>query len=219
MIRRAVTSSLAAGVIALIAAAPALAAPPDNPVSGDPRATAYPGNVTTCAQVAEVDKKFNGTTEVEVKFIIDPTNKFVTITSVPDDIELVGTIVKGGPAFNVYPGNVRELLHSPLVGEGDKNIPTISHWFACGKKKTTTSSSKPSETSPSTPPSSSSSSSSSSNGNTTTTSPAAQGSNGTSGTGLANTGVSTTGPLVGGSALVLIGGGLLYWLRRTRRQG
>jgi LPXTG-motif cell wall-anchored protein len=223
MIRRvgvAATSSLAAGVIALVAAAPVVAHA-DSPVSGDPRATAHEGNATTCDQAGLL-----GST-VTVGFIIDPTNKFVTITSVPSNIELTGTVVKGGNNFNVYPPDARTLLHSPLVGNGDKNIPTISHWFACGIEKNTSSSSMPpspssssskppsSSSSSSKPPTSSSSSTSSGSATTTTTTtPAAQGS---SGTGLASTGFSATAPLVAGGALLLIGGGLLYLLRRTRK--
>lgn len=214
MIRRvgmAATTSLVAGVLALVAAAPALATPKDDPpVSGDDRATAYPGNVTKCSQVPSL----KGTEEITVKFTITDDNKYVTITSVPEGFELAGTVVKGGDNYNVYLGDVRTRLHSPLVGKDDKNIPEISHWFACGKKTPPSSSKPPSS---SVPPSSSSSSSSSSNGNaTTTTTPAGQGSTGSD---LADTGATTTGPLIAGSALLLTGGGLLYWLRRTRQRG
>jgi hypothetical protein len=87
------------------------------------------------------------------------------------------------------------------LGKDDKNIPDVSHWFACGKKKTTSSSSQATTTTRTTNPG---------NGGTTTTSPAAQGSAGAvSGDELANTGFSATGPL--------IGGGLLLILRRTCR--
>src|SRR5689334_11762316 len=124
-------TALSAGALALLAALPAAAAPPDAPVSGDARATVHAGNITECPTGSIV----------KVGATVDPTNTFVTITSVPADVELISIIVKGGPAYNVYPPTALTQLHSPLVGKDDKNIPTISHWFACGTKKTTTSSS------------------------------------------------------------------------------
>jgi hypothetical protein len=123
--------------------APAGAVPQaDTPVSGDPRATAYAGNATDCA-----DAGLPGEV-IDVEFTIDATNTYVTITSVPDGYVLTGVVVKGGPAYNVYVGDVRTDLHAPLVSSGKP--AQISHWFACGTAASPTS--PPS--SPTTPPSS-----------------------------------------------------------------
>jgi LPXTG-motif cell wall-anchored protein len=199
-------TALSAGAFALLAALPAAAAPPDAPVSGDARATAHAGNITTCPTGSIV----------KVGATVDPTNTFVTITSVPADVELISIIVKGGPGYNVYPAGALTQLHSPLVGKDDKNIPTISHWFACGTKKSVSSSSNAS-----TPPSSSTPGGG--NGSTGGTGTGGPGGSGTGGSGtetnadLANTGFSATGPLIGAGALLLAGGALLFTVRRRQR--
>src|SRR5712691_7173720 len=64
-------------------------------VSGDPRAVAYSGNATTCAEAGLPGDI------VQVGYTIDATNTYVTITSVPDGTALTGVVVKGGPAYNV----------------------------------------------------------------------------------------------------------------------
>src|SRR5262245_37228514 len=131
MIRRvgiAATTSLVAGVLALVAAAPALAAPKkDDPVSGDPRATAYSihetENPTKCADVASLagsgDLQVTGTSKDSVH---------LNITSVPEGFELTGVVVKGSDAYNVYLGDVRTELHAPINASGGP--AGISHWFA-----------------------------------------------------------------------------------------
>jgi hypothetical protein len=109
-------------------------------VSGDPRATAHAGNVTDCA-----DAGLPGEV-IDVGFTIDATNTYLTITSVPDGSVLTGVVVKGGPAYNVYVGDVRTDLHAPLVSSGKP--AQISHWFACGTAASPTSP----PPSPTTPP-------------------------------------------------------------------
>jgi hypothetical protein len=136
--------AVAAGVALLaggLLAAPVGAAPGDPPESGDPRATAFAGNATTCA-----DANLPGEI-ITVGFTIDATNRFVTITSVPDGLTLTGVVVKGGPAYNVYVGDVRTALHAPLGPNGQP--AGISHWFACGI--TATSSPTPTPTPTTTP--------------------------------------------------------------------
>ena len=124
--------------------APAGAVPQaDTPVSGDPRATAYAGNATDCA-----DAGLPGEV-IDVGFTIDATNTYVTITSVPDGFVLTGVVVKGGPAYNVYVGDVRTDLHAPLVSSGKP--AQISHWFACGTAASPTSPPPSPTTPPSTP--------------------------------------------------------------------
>jgi hypothetical protein len=204
----AVSTTLAAGVLSLAIAVPASATPPpkDPPPSGDDRATSHAGNATTCAEA-----NLAGTIIAHGE---DLTVTHIDVT-VPAGYELTGTVVKGGDGYNVYPPTALTGLRSPDNNGGQ--VPTISHWFACAIKKDTSSSTNP----PTNPPGSSSSSSSSSapgGGAAATTSPAAQGSV-VSSTALADTGFSATAPLVGAGALILLGGGLLLALRRTRRRG
>jgi hypothetical protein len=115
----------------------------DAPPSGDPRATSYAGNAVDCD-----DAGLPGTV-VTVSFTIDATGRFVTITGVPEGTALTGVVVKGGDAFNVYLSAPWTALHAPLVG-GGKNIPEISHWFACGITSTTSPTTPP--VTPTTPP-------------------------------------------------------------------
>ena len=221
MIRRvgiAATSSLVAGVLALLAAAPALAAPKkDDPVSGDPRAKAYSqhdtGNPTKCADVASLA----GTLDVQVTGTSDD-GVHLNITAVPAGFELKGVVVKGSDAYNVYLGDVRTDLHAPINASGGP--AGISHWFACGIKKTETppTNNPPGDQPPGNQPPGNTNPGNGGTGGTGNT-PAAQGSNAAAtDAGLANTGASITLPLIAGGALLLLGGGLLYGLRRTRRQ-
>jgi hypothetical protein len=126
-------AALAAG--ALLGLAGTATATPDlaSPVSGDDRATAHEGNAVErdCAEL------FPGSAPVAVGDLtveVDGSNTNLDITAA-DGVEVVGVVVKGGPAYNVYaPGDLGELpwldLHSPLVPSGKP--AQISHWFACG---------------------------------------------------------------------------------------
>jgi hypothetical protein len=215
----AVSTTLAAGVLSLAIALPASATPPpkDTPISGDDRATPHGGNTTVCDDPEDPNDANLPGDIVTVSFVYvynDEKEKIkVTITSVPSDIQLTGIVVKGAPGYNVYPPSALTDLRSPQNPGGQ--IPAISHWFACGIKKDTSSS-------PNNPPSSSSSSSSSSapagGSSSSSSAPAAQGSV-VSSTELADTGFSATAPLTGAGALIVLGGGLLLALRRTRRRG
>jgi hypothetical protein len=193
---------LAGGLLA----GPTGAAPADPPQSGDPRATAVAGNATTCAGAGLPGVK------VTVGATVDATNTYLTITSVPAGVTLTGVVVKGGPAFNVYAGDQRTMLHAPLVPSGKP--AQISHWFACGTDRTTTTSAPPTTTAPptetSSPPSSSSAASSTAPASGSSTTQPAAGQAGLPPEGnLAATGT-PVGPLLGlGGLLVLAGVGLL----------
>lgn len=229
---RASLRALGAGVLTTVAAVVVLgvsgtagAQPGDQPVSGDDRATAYPGNVKQddCAAAGLAG------TAVDVEAtIVD--NTYITITSVPSGITLTGVVVKGSPGYNVYPAGYLDELHAPLAGQSGKPAE-ISHWFACGTEGDTTTTSTTTTTSGTTTTTVTS--------GTTTTETTTSGS-GTTTTGvsgttestttsaavtttttvaggdddLASTGASVIGYLVGALLLLSLGGGLLYLNRR-----
>jgi hypothetical protein len=102
--------------------------------SGDPRATSFDGNVTTCADVAGLA----GDT-VDVTSNVDETNTYLNITAIPSDVTVTGVVVKGANGYNVYlPGALPShlgdlpwlLLHAPINASGSP--ATLSHYFACG---------------------------------------------------------------------------------------
>ena len=112
--------------------------------SGDPRATAYAGNATTCSggqNPAELPGDIIAVTSSE-----DGT--YIDVAAVPHGVTVTGVVVKGGDAYNVYlPGALSGLpwmdLHAPLNGSGQP--AGISHWFVCA---TETEQSTPVETTP-----------------------------------------------------------------------
>lgn len=222
--RAAVVAAFTAGALFGIAGTASATPNTEPPVSGDDRATAHEGNVVGkhCPDL------FPGSQVIakgDLTFETDGSNTYLDITAVADGVEVVGVIVKGGPAYNVYePADLGELpwldLHSPLVPSGKP--AQISHWFACGVKDTTTTTTNPTssasetETSPTSTPGGEEPSSSTAATDTTpdtTTSedvaPAAQESE------LADTGVDA-GWLVALGAALLLGGGALLFLMRTR---
>ncbi|HEY9390677.1 MAG TPA: hypothetical protein VIR27_13060 [Mycobacteriales bacterium] len=114
------------------------------PDSGDSRAISYAGNATTCADIG-----LGGATPYDDDYLqgsgyaaLNNDKTKVTISGLPDGVTLTAIVVKGGDGYNLYTPGERGLgeslpytdLHSPLVGQG--NIPTISHWFACGTQTT-----------------------------------------------------------------------------------
>ena len=220
----ALTSAVAGAVLF---ATPALAQPSGDPVAGDDRATAHPGNVVA----ADCDELYPGSHDVTGDLTATDDGTYIDITAVADGVEVLGVIVKGGPAYNQY--DVADLgalpwldLHSPLNSSGKP--AGISHWFACGigestttttttttgttteTTTTTTTGSSSSETSTTTD---SSGSESSSAAVTTTTSvdvsPVAEDDD------LASTGFNG-GWLVALAAGLLIAGGAVLLLLRTR---
>ncbi len=218
--RSLVVASCAVGV--LVGTATFASASPDRvPVSGDDRATARGGNVVG----KDCPSLFPGSTPVaqgDVEFQGGDNTAGVDITSVPDGIEIVGVIVKGGPAYNVYaPSDLGELpwrgLHAPLVPSGQP--AAVSHWFVCGVGGGATSSPTDTPTDTPTEPTDTPTSTATEEaepgagapaepGTSEEVSPAAQ-------EDLAATGVEA-GPLVALGATLLLGGGALLFVLRTR---
>ncbi|WP_447005979.1 hypothetical protein ACRAKI_05610 [Saccharothrix isguenensis] len=233
-------ATLAAGVLAAGASAqPA-------PESGDPRATAVAGNVdigqpgNACEVVG-----LPGTeaTMPEGTFTSDGT--YIDITAFPPGTVVTGVVVKGGPAYNVYPaGNLGPLpwldLHSPLSGSG-KNPAAISHWFVCvdvpattttaptTTMPTTITTAPTTTTAPTVTTTSPGVTTTTHPATTTTTTPAMATTTTTKHAGvgvpgsdddLAATGFNALWLLIGGSALVATGGAVLLaskFRRRARR--
>lgn len=130
----ALTSAIAGAVLF---AAPAIAQPDDDPVSGDDRATAHSGNVVAAA----CDDLYPGSHDVTDDLTTTDDGTYLDVTAVADGVEVLGVIVKGGPAYNQYDvaglGALPWLdLHSPLNSSGKP--AGISHWFACGVGESTT---------------------------------------------------------------------------------
>jgi hypothetical protein len=141
---------LIAGAVVCVAAPfageiAASAATTSTPTSGDQRATAYPGNIhdgktSACSQLG-----FDSDTEVGVDssagystgdYSVTSDGSNLTVSALPADTQVDVLVVKGGDAYNVYPGSVFTSLpvsglHAPMVGEAQDNVPTISHWFLC----------------------------------------------------------------------------------------
>jgi LPXTG-motif cell wall-anchored protein len=215
--RSLIVASTAAGVLFGLTAFAAASPPDRTPVSGDDRATAHPGNVVA----ADCSSLFPGSTAVaqsDIDFTGGDNTGGVDITAVPDGVTVVGVVVKGGPAYNVY-SDLGDLpwtgLHAPLVPSGKP--AAVSHWFVCGTGKSETST--PTETPTDTPTES-----------PTSTAPEGQGSGGGAATAtstsedvasaadeeeLAETGFEA-GPLVALGAMLLLGGAALVLVRRGR---
>jgi LPXTG-motif cell wall-anchored protein len=151
----------------------------------------------------------------DIQFTGGDNTDGVDITGLPEGVTIVGVVVKGGPAYNVYPNLgalPRKGLHAPLVKSGKP--AAVSHWFACGTGKTETST-PPTDTSTVTPTTTPSEGEGSGGGGATATSasedvsPAAQEEE------LAETGVET-GPLLALGVAMLLGGGALVLVMRGR---
>lgn len=216
--RTLVVTALATGVVFGFASTATAEGNQDDPVSGDDRATAHAGNVTD----ADCPELFPGSTSItfaQDDFETDQSNTYLTINGVPDGIDVVGVIVKGGPQYNRYePDSLGDLpwadLHAPLVPSGKP--AQISHWFACGVESSETST-PPTETTTDTPPTSSESEqpgstsppASSDSEVSEDVSPAADEQE------LAETGFNG-GWLVALGAMLLLGGGALLYTVRMR---
>jgi|SRR5215217_4503653 len=116
------------GVLFLVLAPMALAQEVP-PVSGDERATAYPGSVPPgdCQDGGQPIPEANLTFSIEAE-------TYLTITAVDEGYTVESVFVKGGDATNLYSGLPTdppyEDLHSPLNSLGQP--AQISYWFACG---------------------------------------------------------------------------------------
>jgi len=220
--RRFVASMTAAasGAAAMLAMAGVGVAAPENPAppSGDERAVSYSGNVVA----ADCPTLWPGSTAVEVDATITDET-YITITEIPDGVEIVGVVVKGGDGYNVYEADSEllspwVLLHAPLAGNSE-GPAAISHWFVCGVTEQSTST-----TTSTTPPTSSTSGTTTSSTTTSSTtessSPTGEPSTSVTTTSMAAVPVvndedlASTGANVGwlvllGGALLLAGGALL----------
>ncbi|OXM67993.1 LPXTG cell wall anchor domain-containing protein [Amycolatopsis vastitatis] len=196
-------------------------------VPGDDRATGTVGNATKCSDIG-LGKAIDVSDQLEVT---GGTSKdqFLTVTGVAKGVTVGAIVVKGGNEYNTYvPGKKGlsatppwEKLHAPMVGRDFKNVPAISHWFACGVKKDTppetttppTKTSTPATTKPSAPVSETSVSP------TKTTAPAVAPAGNESGTGggLANTGFDNSWLIWVAGLLLVAGGGLLALLKFRRK--
>lgn len=226
--RRYLLAALTAAVAVTFFAGTAAAQPDDDPVSGDPRATAHRGN----AVGKDCPTLYEGSTVVatgDLTFSVDDSKTYLDITAVDDDVEIVAVIVKGSEAYNEYlPAGLGGLpwldLHSPLASSGKP--AQISHWLACGVKETTTttttteststtSSTTSTTSSTSTTDTSTPSSSSSSTSVTTTTTTSVNVAPAADEDDLASTGFSG-GWLIALAAFLLLGGAALLLVTRLR---
>lgn len=213
-------SSALAG--AVLFAAPVAAQPSGDPVSGDTRATAHAGNVVA----ADCATLFPGSQDISGDLTVTKDDTYLDVTAVADGVEIVGVIVKGGPAYNVYaPADLGDLpwsdLHSPLVPSGKP--AAISHWFACGvgastTTTATTTTTTDTSTSATTTTTTSDSSSPESSGAEVTTTTSADVASAAQDEDLASTGFNG-GWLVALAAGLLIAGGAVLVLLRTRARG
>lgn len=196
---------LAAAVVAagalLLSVMPAIAGPGDPLDSGDPRATAYPGNI-------QANKDGCATAGLAGDVILedgDPSGTYFDLPEIPEGVTLTGVVVKGGDAYNVYVGSDPELmtdLHAPINPSGGP--AGLSHWFACGTEEEESSTTTTTE-------------STTSSEQTTSSGTAAGGAVGggaVGGAGLAETGAAVGPSLLVAGLLVLLGAGLVLASRR-----
>jgi LPXTG-motif cell wall-anchored protein len=221
--RRFLASAAVAAVASLAFAPIALAAPAKPaPTTDDTRAVAYDDNLASDWPTACSVGGLTGTVIAtdKITFTGGKDKPDVDISAVAPGVTVTGVVVKGGDAYNIYlaaglgatlPWND---LRSPFNNGG--NIPTISHWYACG---TVTVAEQPpghgqppkQEQPPTTTVTSPASSSSTAAPSTSvTTSPAAAAGE------LASTGFGSAWLLGLGAALVAAGAAVLLVLRRRR---
>jgi LPXTG-motif cell wall-anchored protein len=142
----------------------------------DPRATVVSGNVTTCAAVGYgsdlqlgADSSSGGTAN---DIVVTNNGTYLQVSN--SGTYLIDVIiVKGGDAYNVYPGTVTSNLRGPLNDGG--NIPAIGHWFLCyhaGEATTTTTAPTTTTTAPTTTTTAPATTTTTEPATTTTTEPA-----------------------------------------------
>lgn len=200
----------------LLSAAGTAFATPDKepPVSGDPRASAHPGNAKA-QECAELFPGSEAVDEADLTVETDGSGTYLDITAVADGTEVVGVIVKGTPAYNRYDaadlGDLPWLdLHAPLASSGEP--AQISHWFACGVAAGPTSTTPPTTTTTESPATSAPATTPGGEGPASTSVPV---DNAADEEALAETGFAA-GWLVPLGAALLLGGGLMLFLMRTR---
>ncbi|WP_439383501.1 LPXTG cell wall anchor domain-containing protein [Amycolatopsis lexingtonensis] len=193
----------------------------------DDHATAVPKNASKCEDVKLGGQDlptsvvtFTGGTEKD---------QYLNITKVAEGVTITAIVVKGGDGYNLYVPGAKGLpdtppwnkLRSPL--NGGRQLPTISHWFLCGKKtekptETTTAPTRPTKPTETTKPSAPASSETVAP-TSSTTAPAAVPAGNESGTGggLANTGFDNSWLIWIAALLLVAGGGLLALLKFRRK--
>src|SRR5436305_8855706 len=186
----------------------------------DDRANPVPKeNVTNCDQA---NQPGNTLDKSDVTFTGGGQNgKELSISAVKEGVTVTAIVVKGGDGYNVYvPGKKGlsdsapwEKLISPR--NGGRQVPTISHWFLCGKKEETkpTETTKPTDTAK---PTATRTSTPSTSDTSTTAAPAGNNAGG-SGGGLANTGFNNMWLVWVGGLLLVAGGGILGFLKFRRK--
>ncbi|MEV6827244.1 LPXTG cell wall anchor domain-containing protein [Amycolatopsis sp. NPDC051102] len=200
-------------------------------VPGDDRATGTVGNATKCTDIG-LGKAIDVSDQLEVTGG-SSKDQYLTVTGVAKGVTVAAIVVKGGNEYNTYvPGKKGlsatppwEKLHAPMVGRDFKNVPQISHWFACGVKKdtppetTTAPPTKPTKPVETTKPSAPATSDTSVAPTSSTTAPAAVPAGNESGTGggLANTGFDNSWLIWVAGLLLVAGGGLLALLKFRRK--
>jgi LPXTG-motif cell wall-anchored protein len=179
------------------------------PQSGDTRATAREGDVTTCRSAGVPG---------DIVQVTAGTAGTVDITAAPDGYQVTGAVVANGQAYNRYlllgdlPWNG---LRAPLGSSGEP--AQISHWFACGKPRTsapTTTTTTTTTTSTTTTTAPATSDSSAPAVTMTSSTPVAQASDRDAGE-LAETGFDGGWYLLAGAGLLLAGAAALA-LSRAR---
>jgi hypothetical protein len=213
--RSLIVASIATGFLIGLTSFAAASPPNRTPVSGDDRATAHAGNVVA-ADCAELFPGSSAVAQGDIDFSGGDNTDGVDITGVPEGVQIVGVVVKGGPAYNVY-ADLDDLpwhgLHAPLVPSGKP--AAVSHWFVCGTGKSETST-PPTEESPTdTPTTSPSEGAGPGSGGATETSTSEDVSNAAEQEELAETGVET-GPLLALGVALLLGGCALVLVMRGR---
>lgn len=213
--------------LSVVASAAQTDPPPD---SGDDRATSHSGNATDCDDIGVAGEVIafwdpdEGKDTDNVTFTRGEPDKdqYLDILAVEDGFTVTGIVVKAGPGYNVYIPGAKGLsdtppwegLHAPLNKQGE--IPEISHWFVCATKTppSTTTTTTTTTTTDETTTTTTSDETTTTTSESGTTTPAAATTT-TSTTPLAVTGFGT-GWLIPVGALLLIGGGAMLWLARTR---
>lgn len=139
--RRLVFTAVALAATAA-AALPAGASATGTPDPGDPRATAFSGNLAWDHRDSCRTAGLTGTA-YEKGLQSTQTSTHLTITGL-NGYAVTGVVVKGANAYNVYPAAklgalVWADLHSPLLSnKGAAELPAISHWFFCATEGTPT---------------------------------------------------------------------------------
>jgi hypothetical protein len=131
--RRLVVRYLAGGLLGAALATAGLVgtAAADSP--SDQRAEFFGGNATTCADVGDSSPNIlftNGNADnsnADVSGTVTGGNT-LNVTVLNPNIQVNAVVVKGGNGYNVYRGNLPDMI--PPLNNGGQ-LGAISHWFVC----------------------------------------------------------------------------------------